>query len=549
MRALLLAMLLLPGPAMARLEYPPRAYAPAASLAAALKAGARDHIRDDNRRVSVPAVFTGEVRPLTAESAEGLRAWIAARRDWRAEMVLRFVREFRFESAGQRFWLPVAEGGDFMRHMAPGESLELAVDIAGSHDRRVVASVKAIARAGDRQYTRTVNDDARNEVELAAEAARQGVERVIGCATRHALLHPALGIPASLDAMGPAGTGCLDAGLAAGKLDRYRLSFWPGVPDAAGRTHLLLACARPERDTLDGNETHAGDERGLATRHRGGFASPTCTQAATWEYDPLRHLKACLVVHADRERGTGYAANLLSFGPSGNGCLVLRADGARKLHDTLFESHDGLLYYEPDASVPRTRFQLRHKQRSSRHEVEYLTTETGSRHGALAEGRGVTRDDPEPEVFLERLHASDRSDLDRQAAWRPACEAGRYADCIELAHRRLLWGDFAEAWALWRKACEGGIAEGCLFDRTRLEAYRKVWSARCRERDEEACRVERSHNPTEVYYHALVLRRACEAGKRESCDALATAAAQLARELPILPVGRALNPTGIAPPR
>lgn len=534
---------------MARLEFPPSAYARAASLAAALEAGARDPIRDDNRRVSVPAVFTGEVRPLTAQSAEGLRAWIAARRDWRAELVSRFVREFRFESAGQRFWLPVAEGGDFMRHMAPGESFELAVDIAGSHDRRVVASVKAIARAGDRQYTRTVNDDARKEVELAAEVARQGVERVIGCATRHARSHPAVGIPASLDAVGPAGTGCLDAGLAAGKLDRYRLSFWPGVPDSAGRAYLLLACARPERDILDGDETHAGDERGLATRRQANFASPTCTQAATWEDDALRHLKACLVAHADRERGTGYAADLLSFGPSGNGCLVVGADGARKLHATLFDSRDGRLYYEPDTSVPRTRFQLRHARRFSRHEVEYLTTETGSRHGALAEGRGATRDDPEPEVFVERLHASDRSDLDRQAAWRPACEAGRFTDCLELAHRRLLWRDFAEASALWRKACEGGIAEGCLFDRGRLEAYQKVWRARCRARDEEACRVASSHYPDEVYYHALVLRRACEAGKRESCDALATAAAQLARELPILPAGRALNPTGIAPPR
>ncbi|MGH8674401.1 MAG: hypothetical protein ACREVG_08840 [Burkholderiales bacterium] len=539
MRFLLAALLIVARPVLADLEYPPRAYAPVPSIAAAIAAG-RLGVPTVGKRAATDAVYTGGVRALQPQTGEALRAWIATVPGWHAPRRFRYVREFEFESGGTRHWLAVAEGGDFARHMAPREAVRLAIDLARVPDGSVLAAVRAIGRAGDRQFTRTVNDVAREEVQGVADAARTSLARVLECAALYARSHTAIGVPPSLAALGPSGSGCLDAQLASGRLDRYRLYYWPGVRDPAGNARIHFACARPERDVLDGVETHAGDERGMATRDYADFddgVSRTCTQAAQWQYDALRHLKACLVVHADRDGGSGYAANLLSFGAAGNGCLAATPEASAKLHDTLFETNDGLLYYEPDANVPRTRFQVRHKRRSNRHEIEYLATETGSRHGALSDGRGATRADPEPEVFVARLAASDQADRERQAAWRTTCEAGNAHHCLELAHRRLLWNDFGEASALWRKACSGGSPEACLFARPSLEEYREAFRRRCREKEAEACRAASEHEPNRVYYHALFLRRECEAGKGASCEALAAAAQRLARQEPILPLG------------
>lgn len=526
-------------------------YRSEASLAQALQPGPAPGIAPADAYVAAKVVFTGEVRPLGAEAAEGMRAWIAARPDRRPETFLRYVREFQFEDRGQRVWLPVAEGGDLARRLARAEQVEVFIDVAGSVSGRVVAAVRRINHGWDRSTWRPVNAEAHAEALRVSDHARDAVERIRECLIRFSRAQPRIGVPDSLAALGPAGTDCLDAELTGASAEPYRITFVPGVRDATGRAHIFMVCAKPARDILDGVETHVADEGGLAravgTDYDDG-RSLSCAQAGHWDYDPLRHVKLCLLVHADRERGTGYPSDLLGFGPEGNGCLVLRADGRAKLHDTVFETQEGLLYYEPDKVVPRTRFQLRYTRNVSRHRVEYLTTETGSRHAALDEGKGATRESPEAETFLAALIAGDEADRVRQHELRASCDAGRFVDCYELAHRRLLWNDFAEASKLWRTACDRGVAESCLYDRKRLEAYRDVWSVRCGGGDADACWVERAHDPNSVYYHALGLRRACEDGKRASCEAIAGDAAKLAAGQPILKVNRpAFSIQGTAP--
>jgi hypothetical protein len=78
----------------------------------------------------------------------------------------------------------------------------------------------------------------------AEEASAAAVLRHIGsCATAYESKHHTY--PSGLEAMGPAGEGCLDAATVAGRRREYRFSYTPAPAGAEGRVATYCAEARP----------------------------------------------------------------------------------------------------------------------------------------------------------------------------------------------------------------------------------------------------------------------------------------------------------------
>jgi len=71
--------------------------------------------------------------------------------------------------------------------------------------------------------------------EASERAGRRAVEEIVRCTNAYTEHHPQRSRPPSLVALGPDGDACLDSATAGGAAQGYRLTYLPGVADAAGR--------------------------------------------------------------------------------------------------------------------------------------------------------------------------------------------------------------------------------------------------------------------------------------------------------------------------
>ncbi|APV52138.1 hypothetical protein BWI17_22190 [Betaproteobacteria bacterium GR16-43] len=504
--------------------YPDSALAIVSRLPGDAKAAATTEGLDKGYAAKV--TYTGGVRPLSAKTVEALKAWAkaAAIPEQRIE---RYVREFEFEELGLRYWLPVAEGGDYAKYMVAGEKMQVFVRVPGTFANTKLVIARGINRGWDRRSWRPPSTEASEELRLTRDETQAAMQKVVECLGKFAQSNPGVGVPESLAALGPGGTRCLEANVASGSLGHHAFQLWPAVRDATGRSPAYLVCARPTRPMLDGVDVFAADERGLA-KH----AYPdeddgikTCTQAAYWDYDPARHLKACLVAHADPK--AGYPANLQLFGPKGNRCMSYAGDG---LEDLYVRADDVRFHYEPEMATPISRHLLRSVQRFTRYGLSEITTEGGERLAAR-EG-SATRQSESREALEKRLLAIDEADRQNRMALTRTCDAGNAQDCYALAHAIHGWGDYTGAYPLWHRACAGGVKEACLFDPQARDAFKAAIDARCAGGDQRACAARYGNDSAAIYEHSIELYRACEKGRREACTALSADAATFAAGQP-----------------
>ncbi|HVP28348.1 MAG TPA: hypothetical protein VMW35_04215 [Myxococcota bacterium] len=170
----------------------------------------------------------------------------------------------------------------------------------------------------------------RGAASVAAEdPVRARVEAIARCAREHAAQHPDAGVPATLEALGPAGDGCLDAAGAAGAAGGYRFEYLAGVPDASGRIERFVACARPAPFGEPGVLTFVADESGHRAEGVPGDADAVARRealpcAAAWfRADlPAEGLAHCLHAFAAAHPAQGYPRSLEAVAPDGDGCLA-----------------------------------------------------------------------------------------------------------------------------------------------------------------------------------------------------------------------------------
>jgi len=195
--------------------------------------------------------------------------------------------------------------------------------------------------------------------EASERAGRRAVEEIVRCTNAYTEHHPQRSRPPSLAALGPDGDTCLDAATAGGAAQGYRLTYLPGVADAAGRIRRFAVCAQPEDVRRGAVQTLVAGPDGRVAAYvpssvddiEAGRALPC---AAPWfiaENDPMRGLEVCLLEWAGAHPGAGYPRTLRALGPEGERCIP--DVGVRALDDTHLGIPPHAIFYEPTAPDER----------------------------------------------------------------------------------------------------------------------------------------------------------------------------------------------------
>jgi hypothetical protein len=174
----------------------------------------------------------------------------------------------------------------------------------------VVVAHGAVAAVA--QFEADIQANTRQNQYRASEALRD-IKR---CAAEAATQAGAAGYPSTLAALGPSGTRCLDAELAAGRRPGYIIEYLASPPDANGRISTYTTCARPAGPTHGGLPTMAGhaDKPAVVENGDPGRATPmSCSQVWQLERSPaltLYSLSACAIRYAREHPQIGYPASV-----------------------------------------------------------------------------------------------------------------------------------------------------------------------------------------------------------------------------------------------
>lgn len=403
-----------------------------------------------------------------------------------------------------------------------------------------VAAAFIGTRAGLESRTETIY---RNE-----QAARDAMAAASACLKKHAEKQG--GYPLTLDAL--VADGCLDAGLAAGRLPAHRLCYSPGVPDDGGRIRLFGLCAEvvAEDYLKRAWRTYVADETGNMRQvepREGMTRGPSCGEA--WEDKFIERVRYCVVDHAARFPQKGYPATLDAVGVQpGTGCLapsLLSDVRVERGGATASLGRQRVAYraLPADAQGRIAAFEIHGEQEvGGRWTVQVMTDERGEWHAA--EGRPASRDDPSSGKLDTRLAAVE---TERKAAREEAmrrCVSGDVRLCRTLGDDNYDAGRDSEAFAAWRQGCALGDGVSCLL--TRREEDFPLFSLAlglgrdCAGKEENACewreKLGRDHlacqhgeaagcsglavrlgRRGETYHANKLWEKGCAGGHRESC--------------------------------
>jgi hypothetical protein len=283
--------------------------------------------------------------------------------------------------------------------------------------------------------------------------AKDALRQINRCATEAAARPGARGYPESLAELGPAGTGCLDAQLAAGNLRGYAVHDTPGLRGADGRIAIYSTCALPSDYPRGGGLTLASHEDTEDVGENGDAkrAGPMPCEYA-WHYylgaaASLQNLKLCAIRYARERPLEGYPPSLDEIARFG--CKLLGEISYRAAREPL----------------PRTAFEATVRGSNfGRHGAFYMN-ETGIVRFA-AQGEASRASTPLKEVLAAEADAMRRQQEQRAAAGREAlgrCERGDAAGCDAYAEHLLFdTRQDAEAATYWKRACEAGHALACI---------------------------------------------------------------------------------------
>lgn len=330
----------------------------------------------------------------------------------------------------------------------------------------------------------------------AARQARQALERIDACAAQ-ALQRPgALGVPATLAGLGPAGSGCLDAVLASGKLPAYAI-HWLAAPAIDGRIPGYVACALPTDYPRGAGQTFAGDGSGERVQENGDPKRPDPLPCeAVWHGDPgpvsaLRGLRHCAFLYAKSRPTEGYPPSLAEL--RNFGCLPSEFVKA----------------YETDAQAPRLRFSARAEGGWHGRYGSFLIDESGTLR--YAEKGPATRESTP-------LHEVEKAG---QAAMQSQKDARLKAGAEDLA------------------ACEKGDAEACeryaehaAFDLNLPEESKKNFERACAAGRRAACLSVRSTDMkrNESHHAVMWFRNLCRKGNPRACEAIGKVPEEASRD-------------------
>jgi hypothetical protein len=373
----------------------------------------------------------------------------------------------------------------------------------------VAASVAAWITGVQDHSAKRINSIYRNE-----DAARQALERVSACLKLRAANDA--GFPASLDAVGPGGTKCLDAGTAAGKLGGHRLSYWAGAPDASGKVRLYSLCAEATDYRQSAWRTYVSDESSAALflePHEAMRDPYTCSQA--WMRDPVRRVKHCLVAYASRHGG--YPRALDEVGSGTTGCLAPSPLESTRISPAGFHASDTVVGYRPgtpDAQGRITAFELHGPGFVPPHRFNVMIDETGATYAA--KGRDAARGDPAPAAFAIQLEGQQATAMqERERLWK-ACDGGAAEVCTRLGLSVIDGESWGSADQYWRRGCEHGSAMSCVLA-TRQSDFDVFILARDGQRDCDAGKPEGCERIKKLARDY----RACNGAEPDGCHGLA----------------------------
>lgn len=345
----------------------------------------------------------------------------------------------------------------------------------------IAAGIKGV----DTYHRSSIDNIYRNE-----DAARQALDRVATCLKQR--VENGSGIPASLAALGPAGTKCLDERTAAGTLPGHRLLYWFGAPDSMGKVRLFSLCAEVSNYPKSAWRTYVADESSKATyvEVQEKMRDPyTCSQA--WMGDPLRRAKHCIVAYA--AKNGSYPRTLEEVGSGATSCLAPSPLDDTRITHSGFKTKDADVSYRPaaaDAQGRITAFELHGTQTMYPHRFNIMIDETGAAHAANE--RDAARNDVAPAEFVKLTEVQQaETKKERELLW-TQCDNGGADVCVKLALSEKGGPASSSAEKFWKKGCEHGSELSCVF------------SAR--------------QSDPEVFYLARNDQEDCDAGKPEGCE-------------------------------
>jgi hypothetical protein len=321
-------------------------------------------------------------------------------------------------------------------------------------------------------------------------AAKNALLKINQCAAQAAALAGANGYPVGLAAMGPAGTGCLDADLARGRLSGYSVEYLPGLPDASGRIAIYATCATPTDYPGGGGLTLAShqDTDDVGENGDAKLSVPMSCERA-WHYymgaiSALQSLSACAIRYAHQRPVEGYPPSLLDL--QGIHCDV----GTKEID------------YRPAvvAKGPRRSFEARTRGVWRGHRGSFLIDETGvvrlAREGEAQRDSPTLRDVAADAAAQDAARTAARATAGRAAL--AACEAGDAPACDR-------------------------YAEHALFDLRREDEATQYFRRACDAAHEASCLSIRSSDPlaNDVYDTSINLRGQCRDGWTRGCEGLA----------------------------
>jgi len=320
--------------------------------------------------------------------------------------------------------------------------------------------------------------------------AKDALRKINQCATEAAKRPGAKGYPLKLEELGPAGTGCLDAQLAAGRAKGYAISYAPGLPGDDGRIAIYATCAMPADYPRGGGLTLASHEETDYVAENGDakLQQPMACDRA-WHYgigavSTLQNIKQCAILYARERPIEGYPASLSEL--RGFGCSI--ADKEVK-------------YSAPPAAGrrPRNRFEALVGGSWHGRYGTFFVDETGVvRHEAKSEATRAST--PLAVLAAAEAAAANRLRDQRAAAGAEAllaCDAGDPQGCDARAEHLAFDGNKPdEAQRFWLRACDGGYKIACL----------SIFSSDPRD--------------NESYHASMWFRRLCRDGNPRACAAL-----------------------------
>ena len=321
-----------------------------------------------------------------------------------------------------------------------------------------------------------------------ASAALRDIKR---CATEAAAQAGAAGYPSTLAALGPSGTRCLDAELAAGRRPGYIIEYLASPPDANGRIATYTTCARPAAPTHGGLPTMAGhaDKQAVVENGDPARAAPmSCSQVWQLERSPaltLYSLSACAIRYAHEHPQIGYPATVADL--AAIACEL---------------AYPATLVYRPGpgGQGPRRSFEALATGSIWGRSGSYFIDESGVLRFAAQGDAG--RDAPALNEITAAegaaVAATERQRLNQLAAagqeTLAACDRGEALGCDrygEHAMFNLKRADEAERY--FRRACDAGHTPSCLSfhsgDAAENETYQiAIWLRHhCRDGQARAC--------------------------------------------------------------